>query len=339
MSKDAVSNATDELFCTNKFVHDFCLLGESVGLEKEEFAKRVGLQLKSIEDSQVVISKHYILKGYKILLEYTDDEFLGAGKFKLPRSSVDLMVKSACTEKTLAKALAAIEQVIKVSQSSVGSTVIIDGDIVRWQFTPEVKDERFFPFLSVLVTCVGYKIISMLVKKEVPLLYATFTEKNPVNISDFQFLFPYPIKFNQQVCEIAFDKKWLTAPICCNYHDVKHYLTVPLSLTTYSFNTLGFIRQIKDILSACSLAQFPSQQVLAEQLGMSVRTMQRKLEAENTSYMQLKDNIRQRKAIFYLEHTQKHLDEIAERCGFSEMASFTRAFTRWTGCTPSKYKA
>lgn len=339
MSKDVISNATDELFCTNKFVRDFCLLGESIGLAREKFAKKIGLQLKTIEDPQVVISRHYILKGYTILLEYSDDELLGAGKSKLPRSSVDLMVKSACVENTLAQALTAIKQVIKVSQSSVGSTVSIDGDIVRWQFAPAVKEDRFSSFLSAIIASVAYKILSMLLKKEVPLLYAAFTEKKPINVSDYQFLFTCPIKFNQQYCEIAFDKKWLQAPIRCNYHEVKHYLEVPLSLTNYSINALGFIRQIKDTLSACPFAQFPSQQELAEQLGMSVRTMQRKLEAENTSYMQLKDNIRHRKAIFYLEHTQKHLDEIAERCGFSEMASFTRAFTRWTGCTPSKYKA
>ncbi len=339
MRKDIITNTTDELFCTNKFVRDFCLLGESIGLAREEFAKRMGVQLKSIEDPQVVISRHYILKGYKILLEYADDELLGAGKSKLPRSSIDLMVKSACTEPTLLQALTAIEQVIKVSQSSLGSKVNIEGDIVSWQFAPEVKDDRFLPFLSALTICVAYKIMSMLVKKEVPLLFANFTDKNPINISDFQFLFSCPIKFNQQHCEIAFDRKWLQAPIRCNYQEVKHYLEVPLSLTNYSINALGFIRQIKDILSACPFAKFPSQQELAGQLAMSVRTMQRKLEAENTSYMQLKDNIRHRKAIFYLEHTQKHLNEIAERCGFSEMASFTRAFTRWTGCTPSKYKA
>ena len=287
---------------------------------------------------QVVISKHYIVKGYTILLDYTDDELLGAGKLILPRGSVDLMVKSASTEQTLFQAIEAIDQVVKISQSSVNSTVIIEDSLVRWQFCPDVKEKRFFSFLSTLIACMAYKLLSMLLKKEITLVYAAFTEKNPINISDYQFLFLCPLKFNQQHCEIVFDKKWLNAPIRCNYQDVKHYLKVPLSLTNYSFSTLGIIRQITDILSTCPYAQFPSQQELAEQLGMSIRTIQRKLDIDNSSYMQIKDDIRHRKAIFYLEHTDKHFNEIAERCGFSELASFTRAFTRWTGCTPSKYK-
>jgi AraC-like DNA-binding protein len=339
MSNDLISELTDELFCTNKFVRDFCLLGESVGLAREEFARRLGMSLKSIEDPQIVISRHYILKGYKILLEFTDDELLGAAKLKMPRGSVELMVKSASIEQTLLQGIEAINQVLKISQSSANSNFIIEGSLVRWQFIPDVKEERFFSFLSTLIACMAYKLLSMLVKKDVSLKYAAFKEKNTINISDYQFLFLCPIKVNQPHCEIAFDKKWLDVSIRCQFQDVKHYLEVPLSLTNYSFSTLGVIRQITDILSTCPYAQFPSQQELSEQLGMSVRTMQRKLDAENTGYMQLKDDVRQRKAIFYLEHTDKHFDEISERCGFSEMASFTRAFTRWTGCTPSKYKA
>ena len=57
MSKNLISELTDELFCTNKFVRDFCLLGESVGLAREEFAKRLGVSLKSIEDPQVSNSR------------------------------------------------------------------------------------------------------------------------------------------------------------------------------------------------------------------------------------------------------------------------------------------
>ncbi len=339
MNENDISTATGELFATNIFVRDFCFLGESIGLAREEFARRIGLSLKSIEDPQVVISKHYIIKGYTIILEYADDEFLGAGTAKLPRGSVDLMVKSASTEQTLAQALKAIEQVIRISQSPIKATTMIKDSIVHWRFTQKVKDPRFSLLISALCTCMGHKVLSTLIKKDIPLQYAHFMEKKPKNLSDYQFLFSCPVKFNQKYCELAFDIKWLKQPVRCNYQEIKPYLDTPLSLITYSFQTLGFIRQIKDILSACPYAQFPNQLALAEQLGVSVRTMQRKLDAENSNYMQIKDDIRQRKAIFYLEHTDKRLDEIAERCGFSEMASFTRAFIRWTGFSPSKYKS
>lgn len=341
MNENDISTATGELFTTNIFVREFCFLGESLGLAREEFAKRIGLSLKSIENPQVVVSMLYLIKAYTIILEYSNDEFLGAGvrASKQPRGSFELMVKSASTEKTLNQALKAIEQVIKVSQSPINATTIIEASLVRWRFLPNVKDTRFSLLISAVCVCMGHKALSTLIKKDISLQYVHFIEGKPENICDYQFLFSCPVKFNQPYCELAFDTKWLKQPVRCNYQEVKPYLDIPLSLITYSFQTLGFIRQIKDVLSAYPYAKFPSQLVLAEQLGISVRTMQRKLDAENSNYMKIKDNIRQRKAIFYLEHTSKRLDEIAERCGFSEMASFTRAFVRWTGCTPSKYKS
>ena len=338
MNQNNISAATGELFATNIFVREFCFLAESLGLPRKEFSTSLGLSLKSIEDPQVVISKHYIIKAYTILLEYSNDEFLGAGNTKLPRGSVDLMIKSATTEQTLLQALKAIEQVIRITQSPVSSTTVIEGSFLHWRFHPEVKDSRFSLLISALCACMGHKVLSTLIKKEIPLEHAYFMEKKPKNLSDYQFLFSCPVKFKKEYCEIVFDIKWLKQTVKCNYKEVKPYLDIPLSLITYSFQTLGFIRQIKDVLSACPYARFPTQTQLAEQLGVSVRTMQRKLDSENSNYMQIKDDIRQRKAVFYLEHTDKRFDEIAERCGFSEIASFTRAFIRWTGCSPSKYK-
>jgi len=338
MSKELLSNATDELFTSNRYVHALCLLGESSGLPKEEFAKKIGLSLKSIEDPQVIIAKRHIVNAYKVILEFTNDELLGAGTKILPRGSVDLMIKSASTEQTLGQALNAIEQVINISQSSVGSIIYFDETSVHWRFEPELKDPKFKLLISTLCSCMAYKVLSVLITNDINLEYAAFCGDEPLNVSDYQFLFTSPVLFNQKHCEVVFSKTWLNHPVRCNYREVKHYFEVPLSVTGYSHKDMGIVRQIKDIFATSSYAQFPEQQALADQLGMSVRTMQRKLDIENTTYMKLKDDVRKRKALFYFEHTDKDINEISERCGFSEVASFTRAFTRWTGTTPSKYK-
>ena len=112
------------------------------------------------------------------------------------------MVKSACTEQTLAQALTAIEQVIRITQSSVNSSTIIEGSLVRWRFIPKVNDSRFSLLISALCTCMGHKVLSTLIKKEIPLKYSHFIEDKPKNISDFQFLFACPVKFNQQLLRL-----------------------------------------------------------------------------------------------------------------------------------------
>jgi len=328
----------NELFSTNTFIQDFCAIAKSVGISKEDFSKDIGLSVECIDEPQGVVSLHYIVKSYAVLLEHTQDELLATQVKKLPKGAISLMIKSASSERNLSSALTAIFHVNRVCQSPINTKLIIEKDIVRWQFTLKTKEPILSLFAYTMLTCIANKTLSMLLKKDVPLLYASFVDSAPDNVCDYQFLYSCPIRFSQDYNELVFDKSWLTKPILCKYKEVKSHLKVPLSITNHTFNSLGLIKQIKGIIALSPQSQFPTQNELASQLGMSVRTMQRKLESENSNYMAIKDEFRHKKAVFYLDHTDKNLEYITERCGFSEVASFTRAFIRWQGCTPSKYQ-
>ncbi len=328
----------NELFSTNKFIQDFCTIANSVGISKEDFSKGIGLSIECIDEPQGVISLHYIVKSYAVLLEHTNDELLATQEKTLPKGGISLMIKSACSERVLSSAIAAIHDVNRICQSPISTNLIIEEKIARWQFSLATKDPNLSLFAHTMLTSIANKILSMLLKKDVNLLAVSFVGSTPVNVCDYQFLYSCPVKFNQDYNEIIFDKVWLTKPILCNYKEVEEHLKVPLSITKYTFNSLGLIKKIKAIIALSSQGQFPTQSELASQLGISVRTMQRKLETENSNYMTIKDEFRHKKALFYLEFTDKSLNYITEFCGFSEVASFTRAFIRWQGCTPSKYQ-
>ena len=73
---------------------------------------------------------------------------------------------------------------------------------------------------------------------------------------------------------------------------------------------------------------------LARELHMSVRTLQRRLDEEGTSFAALLDQVKHQLACALVEDPQLSLPEIAALLGFGEVASFSRAFKRWTGITP-----
>jgi len=74
---------------------------------------------------------------------------------------------------------------------------------------------------------------------------------------------------------------------------------------------------------------------VADKLNMSLRTLQRKLREENTSFSALYKSIRQDMANEYIQDSQMSINEIAYLLGFSEQANFTRAYRRWHGTSPS----
>jgi AraC-like DNA-binding protein len=81
-----------------------------------------------------------------------------------------------------------------------------------------------------------------------------------------------------------------------------------------------------------------SQDKLAEGLFISVRTLQRRLEACNTNWHTLLDNTRRMLSKRYLANTMLTLAEIALLVGYSEQSAFTRAFQRWENMSPSRYR-
>jgi len=78
---------------------------------------------------------------------------------------------------------------------------------------------------------------------------------------------------------------------------------------------------------------------LAPRLGMSPRTLQRRLSEEETTFSEELDRARQSLAGRYLSNKSLSVGEVAWLLGYSEPSAFVRAFERWTGTTPGHYRA
>lgn len=78
----------------------------------------------------------------------------------------------------------------------------------------------------------------------------------------------------------------------------------------------------------------PAVEKVAKALGMSPRTLQRRLGELGTTYQQLLDDVRHRSARRLLANTDLGVGEVAFLLGFEEINSFTRAFHSWEGTTP-----
>jgi AraC-like DNA-binding protein len=78
---------------------------------------------------------------------------------------------------------------------------------------------------------------------------------------------------------------------------------------------------------------------MAKLLGVSERTLQRRLADIGRSYSDVVEEFRREEAARLLATPGVHLVEVASRLGYAEQTSFTRAFRRWTGVTPGSWRA
>jgi AraC-like DNA-binding protein len=80
-------------------------------------------------------------------------------------------------------------------------------------------------------------------------------------------------------------------------------------------------------------------QDIARTLGMSERTLARKLSDEGLNFTEILQHLRQDLAARYLDDRKLHVSKIAWLLGFRDVSAFTHAFKRWTGRTPSQMRA
>lgn len=82
----------------------------------------------------------------------------------------------------------------------------------------------------------------------------------------------------------------------------------------------------------------PTAPRVGKALGVSTRTLTRKLAGEGTNFQALLDALRRALSLRYIESTDLALAELALLLGFSNTPAFNRAFKRWTGKTPAEHR-
>ncbi|MFI9504445.1 AraC family transcriptional regulator [Nocardia sp. NPDC052566] len=99
----------------------------------------------------------------------------------------------------------------------------------------------------------------------------------------------------------------------------------------------GVAGAVRDLLVR-NPGEIPDQVAVAAELYMSPRTLSRRLGEEGTSFRALLDEVRQMLSEELLTHTDMTTEQVAVRLGYTEAASFIRAFRRWHGRPPQDFR-
>lgn len=166
-----------------------------------------------------------------------------------------------------------------------------------------------------------------------------FRHPAPVDTQPYEDYFQAPVSFGCPHDELSFTSASLTQSLpsgnaalaMANEQIIIDYLA--------RFERSSFTLRVKMKLIEQLPAGHIEQTVIARQLNTSLRNLQRQLQQEGTSFRQLLDETRRDLALGYVSDATLMLSEVAYLLGFSEPANFTRAFRRWTGRTPSGYRA
>jgi len=147
-----------------------------------------------------------------------------------------------------------------------------------------------------------------------------------------------PIEFDAPANSICFSTASVSAPL--------PYADPPLAakldqiteqyIAEHGLISEYMLRVKNEIIKQLELGEVKVNTV-AESLHVTVRTLQRRLKSENSSYNELLDSIRRDMAMCYVRDVSINATQLAFKLGFNDSRSFSKSFIRWTGQSFSEY--
>ena len=166
-----------------------------------------------------------------------------------------------------------------------------------------------------------------------------FAHHSPTQVQEHSRIFRAPVLFgcptNALVVEREFLDRHVPAADKRLYRILQRYLEHVLADVPREDKLLAAVR--KTIAEAMREGE-PTLKRVAKKLALSQRTLERRLKERGPGFKKLMGDTRRRFAINYLKDRDHTLTQIAFLLGYSEVSAFNRAFKRWTGATPLKYR-
>lgn len=312
---------------------------ESYGCDSASLFRQAGMDPAKLRDPNARYPYPAITRLWKLASKETGDPCFGltAAKFWHPTSLHALgysWMASASLHDALERVVRYIRLVASIAQARlVEAPQEIQFVLIRPDIDPSPADEAIDAGMAVIMdmcrTSYGVDLN--------PLRVVT-KRAEPECSGAFQEIYRVPIQFNGDKDALYFRPGELRTQLpTANPELARANDEIAIKyLARYDRSRVAM--QVRAKLIDQLPSGTPTETVIAKSLHLSLRSLQRKLKEEGTTYKQLLNDTRRELATLYIKNSQLRLNEITYLLGFSESSNFTRAFKRWNGVTPSAYR-
>lgn len=311
---------------------------QRLGVDRQALLTEAGIPLDALNAERWPID--YITKLWHAAERCTGDSGLGlkagAGVSPASISVVGFAMQSAAT---LRQAITMVQK-FQPLISDGGRFQMLAGPTATWLvYHPRQGELAFSPHqieavLAAVVTFAGWVTGMALRPRRVQ-----FSQARLGPLKGYREVFGCPVDFEQAFSGLQVDNAVLDKPLpqadpqLAKMHE--QYTSARLAALTMSEVSATELRQW---LVAHMGPQIPRRLQAAQTLGMSERTLARRLKEQGHTFESLLDEVRRDLALQAVADPDRALADIALALGFAESSTFYRAFYRWTGMPPAKWR-
>jgi len=272
-----------------------------------------------------------------LIAETIDDEFFGLAARPMRPGSFNLLCHAVLHAGTLERALRRALQFLNVVLDDPRGELRIRDGMAHVILTDAGPPRPAFAYRAYWLILMG--VACWLIGRRIPLRTLDFACPAPVHRQDYHKFFGAPVLFDQPVTRLVFSSSYLSLPIIRSDVALESFLReAPANILIRYRHDNDLSARMRAQLNALPIAEWPSFAELAAGLGMSVPTLRRRLRGEGQSFGTIKDELRFVAAERLLQENRLSVAEVAAELGYSEPSAFYRAFHKWIGQSPGRFR-
>lgn len=314
---------------------------ERAGVPGAKLLEAAGVAPETLDDLHARMSLSQYDRVSRLALELSDDPALGL--HLVDRSSppaFDPLSHMSAHAETLREAIEGILRYSRLFSVEPAGSLHEEGDVasVRYAF-PRLAWPSVY--MGAELTLCGFaRLLSTFAGADARPRAVCFGYEAPAHRAEYARIFGGSERFGQPYTGIDFERAWLDRTQLHKNAELHSALRAQAERSLGRLERVGRVTErVLDHLLAADPRHPPAMTAVARELGMSARSLRRKLEAEGADFKRLSERARTRIALRMLEAPEASIQEVAFAMGFATAAAFHRAFKRWTGKTPKQHRA
>lgn len=308
-----------------------------IGIDQHDFYRHAGIDYRP-GDSGVFISARQVMALVDQAVRALDMPYLGLAMGNLMTITHHGMAGvAAVSQPTLRGCLETVQRFCMELFPVLEMSGRVGKDEASFCIEEVVSLAPYTHFFLELNMVSFYNIFMQLAGHEHQLSSVDFSYPEPAWGHIYRRYFKCPVRFGQA------ETRLVGAPALADYEMplANRLMAMAAEKTLFENIPTGAMRllplRLRHLLVRYYGA-FPSLEAAATDLGMSGRTLRRKLADEGTTYQRELDAVRQKLAEDYFSRGGSSVTELALGLGFADSSAFAKAFRRWTGLSPTEFQ-
>jgi AraC-like DNA-binding protein len=307
------------------------------GIDPDEVLRASDLPRERIADLREYITFDELERFVSNAVEQTNDPGLGlAVGANAPETTLQMVGHLMRAHRTMREASAAWSRYSVLLTDAWRFRLLEEGELALFVCEPPMV-HQFTRFFVDLTLTMAFRMGSNFALDGTELREVRVQHRPPSYAARYQELFNCQVRFEQEHNALVFARELLDRPQLHADEAVRTVLHETVERFLRERYASPLHERIRSLLQAPDDVATIDAATIARRLGVSRRSLRRRLAAEGTSFPALLDEARCRLACRALRLPGASVKEVSDLLHFSEPSAFHRAFKRWTGHTPAEY--